>query len=434
MRGTGAVARILITTIGSGGDVHPFVAVALELVRRGHEVEMLVNPHYQERIKAHGLRVRPLGEAQDLLDVLHHPHLARPWLSPLLIIRELIGRTAEPTLEGVEASLREFKPDVIVRHHISLGSRWAAARAGVPSVTCVLAPIFWFNPRDGAVQSRWQMERPPMWLANLRLTLGRLAMRVLFDRPLNRIRRAHGLAPERDQFRREVEDANAVLGLWSPSVRPALEGDPAKSVVCGFCEFDRSPTQESRLDELKAFLDSCEAEGRAPVVFTLGTSVVHHHGGFYRHAAAAMERLGRPAVLLTGADEYAPKGLPAKVRAFAYAPYTMVFSRAAAVVHHGGAGTTAAALRAGRPTVIVPFANDEFDNARRAKLLGCSRTLHAGQVSERALEAAIRETLESDTMRAKAATMGERMRAEHGPARAADEIERVAAQSKARRA
>lgn len=428
------MARILITTIGSGGDVHPFVAVALELSRRGHEVEMLVNPHYRERIEAVGLRVRPLGTAQDLLDVLHHPHLARPWLSPLLIIRELIGRTAEPTLEGVEASLREFKPDVIVRHHISLGSRWAATRAGVPSVTCVLAPIFWFNPRDGAVQSRWQMERPPMWLANLRLTLGRLAMRALFDLPLNRIRRAHGLAPERDQFRREVEDANAVLGLWSPSVRPALEGDPAKSVVCGFCEFDRSPTQESRLDELTAFLDSCEAEGHAPVVFTLGTSVVHHHGGFYAHAAAAMERLGRPAVLLTGTDEYAPRGLPANVRAFAYAPYTMLFSRAAMVVHHGGAGTTAAALRSGRPTIIVPFANDEFDNARRAKLLGCSRTLHVGRVNASSLETMVREALADRTMARRAAETGEAMRAEHGPARAADEIEKVAAAHKARRA
>lgn len=428
------MARILITTIGSGGDVHPFVAVALELAKRGHEVEMLVNPHYRERIEAAGLRVRPLGTAQDLLDVLHHPHLAKPWLSPLLIIRELIGRTVGPTLEGVEASLREFRPDVIVRHHISLGTRWAAERAGVPCVACVLAPIFWFNPRDGAVQSRWQLERPPMWLARLRLTLGRLAMRVLFDRPLNRLRRERGLAPECDQFRREVEDAHAVLGLWSPGVRPPMEGDPPRSVVCGFCEFDRSPGQEARLEELRSFLDSCEAGDRAPVVFTLGTSVVHHHGDFYDHAAAAMERLGRPAVLLTGTDDYAPKGLPANVRAFPYAPYTMLFPRAAAIVHHGGAGTTAAALRSGRPTVIVPFANDEFDNARRAKLLGCSRTLHAGDVSGASLEAALRLVLEDRAMAGRAAAIGGVMRAEHGPARAADEIERVIEATKARRA
>ena len=132
------MARILITTIGSGGDVHPFVAVALELQRRGHEVEMLVNPHYRERIEAAGLRVRPLGTAQDLLDVLHHPHLAKPWLSPLLIIRELIGGSVGPTVEGVQASVREFKPDLIVRHHISLGSRWVAQRERIPVVTCVL--------------------------------------------------------------------------------------------------------------------------------------------------------------------------------------------------------------------------------------------------------------------------------------------------------
>ena len=146
-----------------------------------------------------------------------------------------------------------------------------------------------------------------------------------------------------------------------------------------------------------------------------------------------MARLGRPAVLLTGTDEYAPRGLPANVRAFPYAPYTMLFARAAAIVHHGGAGTTAAALRSGRPTVIVPFANDEFDNARRAKLLGCSRTLHAGAVNAASLEAALRRVLEDRTMAGRAAAIGEAMRAEHGPARAADEIERVVTETKARR-
>ena len=84
--------------------------------------------------------------------------------------------------------------------------------------------------------------------------------------------------------------------------------------------------------------------------------------------------------------------------------------------------------------MIVPFANDEFDNARRAKLLGCSRTLHAGDVSGASLEAALRLVLEDRAMAGRAAAIGEAMRAEHGPARAADEIERVIEATKARRA
>ena len=419
------MARVLITTVGSSGDIHPFIAIASELRSRGHEVEMLVNPYYHQRIvgEGSGIRVRDLGTRDDLLRVLHHPDLAKQWRSPQLIIRELIGGSVGPTVEGVQASLREFKPDLIVRHHISLGSRWVAQQARIPVVTCVLAPVFWFNQHDPAVHRSTQFENAPPWLMRLRLSLGRVVLRFLYDRPLNVQRKAHGFGAESDLFRREVVESDAVLGLWSPKFRDWMKGDPDHAHVCGFCTFDRSHGQETAADQVRAFLDECR--GEAPLVFTLGTSVVHHHNGFYELACQAIRALKRRAVLLVGDMAYAPRELPPGVKAFAYAPYSALFDAADTIVHHGGVGTTAAAMRAGKPTVIIPFANDEFDNARRARTLGCSVTLHAAKLSASRLERALREASATASLRTASAALGSLLRQERGAATAADRIERM---------
>jgi len=418
--------RVLITTIGSSGDIHPYIAVGRELLRRGHAVEMLVNPHYEQRVRAEGLGYRPLGTEEQFLRVLHHPDLANQSRSPGLIIRELIGETVRPTFDATLAAIREFRPDVVLRHHISLGSRWVCEREGVPCITGVLAPIFWLNPRDRVVYRSWQWEQPPLWVARLRIRLGRWVMRFMFDRALNRERRALGLPPASDQFKAETLPASRVLGLWSAHFRGPQEGDPASGRICGFAFFDAAAGHKAGHDKLGAFLDDCGSSGESPLVFTLGTSVVHHHAGFYDTAAEVCRRLGRRGLLLTGKAEYAPRRLPPEVQAVPYAPFSLVLQRAAAVVHHGGVGTTGQCLRAGVPTVIVPFANDEFDNARRAKLLGTSVTLHTHRLSIEGLCAAMRRVLESDAIAERAEALGRRIRAEDGAAAAADEVEAVA--------
>jgi UDP:flavonoid glycosyltransferase YjiC (YdhE family) len=418
------MARVLITTLGSSGDIHPFIAIGAELLSRGHSVEMLVNPYYRERIVAEGLGFRAMGTRDDLLRVLHHPDLVKEGRSPRLIIKEMISGSVEPTIRGVEDSIREFKPDCIVRHHISLGSRWVAERHGIPTAACTLAPLFWFNLTDPAINRSSQIENAPPWLIRFRLWLGKIILRQVFDAPLNKVRRKLGFAPERDIFRREVESCTRLLGLWSPTFRGPLDGDPAHARICGFCTFDRSHGQESNPREVSEFLDDCERAGQRPIVFTLGTSVVHHHNGFYELACRAVEGMKRRALLLVGDMQYAPRKLPSGVAAFAYAPYRTVFPHAAAIVHHGGVGTTGAALASGKPTVIVPFANDEFDNARRAKKLGTSVTLAVKRLNEQRMREALSVATSQGHAKA-AAEVAERMRADHGARLAADEIEQI---------
>ena len=124
--------------------------------------------------------------------------------------------------------------------------------------------------------------------------------------------------------------------------------------------------------ELSRFLD----DGPPPIVFTLGSSAVWVARDFYRESIAAAKLLGRRAVLLIGDDRNrSDEPLPPEVIAVNYAPFEALLPRACAMVHHGGVGTTSQGLRAGVPTLIVPFAFDQPDNAAHAERLGTSRTL-----------------------------------------------------------
>jgi hypothetical protein len=268
------------------------------------------------------------------------------------------------------------------------------------------------------------MENAPPWLIRLRLWLRKIILRQVFDAPLNKVRRKLGFAPERDIFRREIEDCTRLLGLWSPAFRGPLDDDPAHARICGFCTFDRSHGQESNPRDVNEFLEQCKAAGEAPMVFTLGTSVVHHHNGFYELACRAAESMKRRALLLVGDVKYAPSRLPPGVAAFAYAPYRSVFPAASAIVHHGGVGTTGAALAAGKPTVIIPFANDEFDNARRAKKLGASVTLAVKKLNDHRLRDSL-SMATSQTYVTAAAAVAEQMRSDQGAKSAADQIEQI---------
>jgi UDP:flavonoid glycosyltransferase YjiC (YdhE family) len=158
---------------------------------------------------------------------------------------------------------------------------------------------------------------------------------------------------------------------WFSKVMAEPQPDWPKDLeVIGFPDYDKLEPGQGMSSELARFLD----QGPPPVVFTLGSSAVFDAGSFYMESLRAAEQLGIRAVLLTGLDpQNRPATLPSNVFAAEYAPFSDLFSRAAAVVHQGGSGTMAAALRAGVPAIFVPFSHDQPDNARRVKSLGCAR-------------------------------------------------------------
>jgi len=143
-------------------------------------------------------------------------------------------------------------------------------------------------------------------------------------------------------------------------------------------------------------------------------------GDFYTMAARASRELGRPAVLVAGAEAESLKGtLPDSITAIGWASFPGLFRRASAVVHPGGVGTTAQVLRAGVPQLVVPHSHDQFDNAERIRRMGCGRILYRSRVTTRSLTRELSRLLSDSDAASKAQQECHPVRVENGAARAA---------------
>ncbi|MGE3108148.1 MAG: glycosyltransferase [Phycisphaerales bacterium] len=415
--------KFLLTSVGSAGDIHPFVAIGRELAARGHDVWLLVNPYFEQTVRSAGLGFLPLGDEFDFKQKMNVPNAAHPRKGSMTVLRELLIVDAPIIINATQSALERVKPDAVIAHHISIGTPWLCERMRIPLITAVLAPALWFNDRDKCVYAQGAPENPPRWLMQAGMWLARRQMRWMYDRPVNRIRRDLGFAPARDMIFADATRGALVLGMWSPHFRAPMPGDPPTGVICGFPWHDDSPRLGTDAVDVLRFLDECDAANDPPLLFTLGTAIVHVAGNFYEHAAQACRALGRRGILLTNRKEYAPASLPSGVRAFHYAPFSHVMPRCAAVVHHGGIGTTAQGLRSGRPTLIVPHAYDQFDNAARAKRLGVSRTLWATRLNLQRLAAELRALVDDSTVVSRADSLGKRISSEAGTAAAANHVE-----------
>jgi UDP:flavonoid glycosyltransferase YjiC (YdhE family) len=210
-----------------------------------------------------------------------------------------------------------------------------------------------------------------------------------------------------------------VLALFSQLFAQPQPDWPAKTKVTGFPFYDGH--RELQMPEsLELFL----AANPKPIVFTLGSSAVWVAQDFYQQSILAAKMLGRAAVLLIGDERNKPTvQLPANIFAVDYAPYQSLLPRACAMVHHGGIGTTSQGLRAGVPTLIVPFAFDQPDNAAHAQRLGTSRTLPRKKYRAGLVTRELDVLLTRPQYAATATRVAKELSRENGAAEACDMIE-----------
>lgn len=418
--------KVLVRTVGGGGDINPFIAVGIALRKRGHEVVLLVNPYFEKQVRDAGLEFVALGDHFDLRRIAEIPDLMHPRKALKLTLDMLIVPQMPVTIDALSSLIREMRPDIVLSHHTCPGTHWICERHGVPSAGAVLAPLLWPSSKDASVFLSWEPEDPPAWYLRSRNRFSRWLLRRIVDPRYNQVRRQYGFPTKRDLYFAETLGGVVNLGLWSPHFRGPMSDDPPNGRICGFPWFDRHGEFEQPSADVEEFL----LDGEPPIVFTLGTSAVHMSGGFYGCAAEACRILGRRGILLTRYSEYAPTSLPSGVRAFTYVPFSAVLPRAAATVHHGGIGTTAQAMRAGRPTVIIPIVNDEFDNALRAKRLGVSATLKHSRLTPRNLADALRPVIDDPALNDRAARLGRLLSAEDGALVAAIALEDAVRQAR----
>jgi rhamnosyltransferase subunit B len=369
-----ASRRIVITTFGSYGDIHPYIPLALELQARGHSPVIATLPYYREKIEALGLEfhsVRPnLAPPEENIEMLEKAMDAKKGTE--YIFKELLMPFLRQSYDDLTEITRGS--DLLVTHPITLAGPIVADRLKVPWVSTVLAPVSFFSIYDPP-------ETPAGDLFNKIIKLHPAVARFFFA--LVKLRLSSWISPVA-RLRAELElpaGAHAIFeGQHSPTLVLALFSKvfaqpqrdwPPNAFVTGFPFYDRRDG-EAMSSDLCRFLDA----GPPPIVFTLGSSAVWTAGDFYKQSIEAVEILGERAVLLHGHAQNLPLDkLPDGVAAFEYAPHSEVLPRARAVVHQGGIGTTAQSLRAGIPMLVVPFSHDQPDNAARVRCLGVARTL-----------------------------------------------------------
>ncbi|MFZ4431372.1 MAG: glycosyltransferase, partial [Phycisphaerales bacterium] len=114
--------RVLIVTVGSGGDVHPFLGIGRALQARGADVAIITNPHFAPTVAAAGIPLIPIGTDEEYLTAIRHPDLVHPIRGPMYVFNELVLTRSEEMYVLTRRTIREFKPDIVLRHHIAFGA------------------------------------------------------------------------------------------------------------------------------------------------------------------------------------------------------------------------------------------------------------------------------------------------------------------------
>ncbi|MFN8524124.1 MAG: glycosyltransferase [Chloroflexota bacterium] len=417
--------RIILTTFGSLGDLHPHLALARALLSRGHTPTIAAAEAYRAKVESLGISFAPVGPNITPDD----PELMRDVMDlrkgPEVVQRRLVMPYLRSTYEELGALLTGA--DLLVCSELSHAGRVAGDRLGVPWVSTVLAPFSMFSTHDPSV-----MPLSASWLPVHRM--GRLANRLLFalarratrewGEPIQALRQEVGLPRGPHPIIDGTFSSRRVIAMFSPRFGPPQADWPAAAVAAGFPFFDEDEVESAEADRLERFL----VAGPPPLVFTLGSSAVHAAGGFYEASVAAARTLGERAVLLVGSDpRNRPAGpLPDSVLCVEYAPHGKLFARARAVVHQGGIGTTAQALRSGHPMIVVPFGFDQPDNAARAARLGVARTVRRDRFTEGTITTELRALLADGSYAQRAAEVGAAIDAEDGLRTACEWIEAAA--------
>ncbi len=417
--------KIVVTAAGSRGDVQPCVALGLGLREAGHEVTLASWKPYRSMAEGRGLAFRPVAGPgpDDLMSAL-----VAAGRNPL----KYAGRFRPLLRPHVEQGLRDClaacaDADAVLYTPLGFAGFMAAEYLGLPSVGSVVEPLF---VRSGAYPSA-VLGRPiesPV-LGGLYNRLSHPAVEQLYWRIIEPLvadaRRKIGL-PAMPVLRSPLAEIHRkrlplLLG-WSRHVLPADPRTEGRMPTTGYWFLDREKGWDPP-EGLRTFLEA----GEPPVALGLGSMTgveAAETGRIVSGTAEALRRTGLRGVLLSEharIDDVLPDNV---IRIPGEVPYDWLFPRVAAVVHHGGAGTVAAALRAGVPSVVVPVLPDQTFWAHRVEALGAApppipqKRLTAGSLSN-----AILQAVTDPGMRHGCTLLAEGITAENGVGKAVKALE-----------
>ena len=410
--------RIAILTVGTRGDVQPYVALAQGLQRAGYDARVVTAAKFAGFVSQHGVAHAPISaEHLDLVDTQEGKQAIAGKRSLGLVkkvmpmLRRMLDDAWAVLAEGTDAVV--YHPKALAGYHI-------AEKLGVPGFLAIGIPAF--SPTR-------EFANPLVTTANLGPVLNKLSYSLVnalstapYRSMINRWRRdVLQLPPAGDETSLRGRPV-ARLYFYSRRVVPSPADWDAASVVTGYWFLER-PVDWQPPSRLAAFLEA----GPPPVYVGFGSMPSVDRERTTKLVLGALKRAGQRGVLAAGEGGLAvPADADADtVGAIDAAPHDWLFPRMSAVVHHGGAGTTAAGLRAGKPTVICPFFGDQPFWGRRVAALGAGpEPIPQKRLAADNLAQAIQLAATDDAMRRRAESVGGHIRAEDGVAAAVAEIAR----------
>jgi len=411
----GRAMRVTIITAGSRGDVQPYVALGMGLKRAGHKVAIATHETFREGVTQYGLEFAPISG--DPRAIVASPASDRWLVSGRMRDMLSAGREFARGMRSLmDALLADYwrvsqGSDLVIFSAVAAPAWSVAERLGIPAVGAFLQPLH---------RTR---EFPAIGLpSGIRLG-GRfnVATHVItqqlawqpFRRQINAWRRTTlGLAPMpmRGPYARGPRQAIPTLYAFSPLVvREPRDWGPSIRVT-GYWILEVDPAWRPS-PELEAFL----ADGPPPIYVGFGSMTPSNAQRCTSIVLEALRRTRQRAVLVRGWGRLGCGTLPDTVLAIDDAPHEWLLPRMAAVVHHGGSGTTAAALRSGVPSIVVPMGFDQPYWAARVAALGAGpAACHRRHLNAEWLASAIQCALSDQPMRARATEIGRQLRSERG--------------------
>ncbi len=366
--------KILLTAIGSHGDVHPMLGLASELQRRGHQVVFACSPHFAPLVRGAGLELIEVGTVAQFEALTCDPQIWHPTKGVQTVLSAVAQWALRP---GFEMIRQQYVPGetVVVASALDFGARVAQDALGVPTVTVQLAPASFRSTHRPAVlppslSGRWV----PGWLTRLQYQLADAwYIDPVIAGPINKLRGELGLAAIDRPLDTWWHSPERVLALFPDWYAPAPPDWPPQTVLTHFPLWD-----ETGVTEIDPQAAEFLSNGPPPIAFTPG-SAMRQGQAFFRAAAQACRRMGWRGILLTRYAEQIPDQLPEEVRHFEFVPFRYLLPRCAALVHHGGIGSLSQALAAGIPQLIMPMGFDQHDNAARVRRLGVGSSVGVRQ-------------------------------------------------------
>jgi UDP:flavonoid glycosyltransferase YjiC (YdhE family) len=413
--------NILLPTLGSAGDVHPAIALATALKSRGHNVTIITNEYFGTQIEAAGVGFLELGTIAEAERIQADPRLYSATKCFEVVAEQVIIPSIERLYRILESHVT---PDtVIVAASLCLGARVFHDKLGTPTATIHLQPVLMRTFHDGGRQGRHLLidsSTPLWWKKFAHWAVDRFYVDRQLGPPLNRFRATLGLPPVNHIFGDWLHSPQLVLGLFPDWWGPVQPDWPAALRLTGFVLHDGAGHYE-----IPPRAEDFLASGPPPIVFTPGSAGSNLHG-IFRESVAACRLTCHRGMLVTNWNEQIPPDLPPNVRHFPYLPFSQILPRCAALVHPGGIGTIAQAIRAGIPQLIVPHGNDQPDNALRLERLRLGLSIYPERYKAGRVARALHSLLDSPEIKANAVRYSATIHTDAALDQACDAIEQLA--------